>query len=129
MTTQQDIDALDASAIRLWTDGRWNEAAELYDVLGDIYEERGDSRFVIQGARGAARRMRVTAWARERWPERQHPHDRQFYPDYWIGKTRQVWAIRYTIGSVWRMEHVTIDRRGKVRLATDKERRRSRYQW
>lgn len=127
--TPAALTLLEAEANHLWSQRRLEEAADLYDVIGDVMEECGVSALRIQGARGAARRLRVTAWIAERWPERELPSDRHIYPDYWIGTSRQVWAVRFTRGEVWQFEYVTIDKRGNVRFATDSEKRRSRYRW
>ena len=130
--SEADIAALLAMAGQLWWhERRLLDAAEMYEVAADAIEERAATalqEFRLAGVRGAARRLRVTAWALERWPKG-NIEDRHIRPVLSLPKrgesTRWVFEV-VLLDPFGARQLVTIDRRGRVRLATAAEYKKAR---
>ena len=127
MADETDAERLEALGNLLWDERRLIEAAEAFEVAADLREELGldTPPTAIISNRGAARRLRVTAWATARWPGQ--IDDLAVHPENVRGarRARRFFSVRPRLGGVLRHQRpiylVAIDQRGRVDLATRRE--------
>lgn len=135
MSRTTDAQELEARGLRLWAERRLVEAAEMFEVAADLREELAGSAENVDDLRwhasrtisdrGAAKRLRVTAWASARWPGR--VSDRCIMPlnRRRSRSTRHFFAaLLATPGAMsidWPRHVVAIDRRNRIRLLSPAE--------
>ena len=116
--TVTDLDALAELYVHadgLESDMHYADASDAFLVLADAAEERGEVKDAFS-LRHRALRNFVTAWARERWP-REGIHSMNVTISTFSPRARRSRIDLY----VWRRaagrgEHVSVGRRGDVRL-------------
>ena len=133
--TPEEFTELYESAARLERAGAYTYARDAFLVVGDAAEERGR----MDDAREARRRAmqnHVTAWARQRWPREEiHIHDVLFseWPFGTFGRRRSRVDLQICVrpypsqvgyGYATTRAHVTVGRRGDVRLEHDVRKQR-----
>lgn len=112
-----DLDALSelyAHAAALEHDMRYVDASDAFLVLADAAEEHGETEDA-SSLRRRALRNHVTAWARQRWP-REGIHVSNIVIDAFPPRRRSRIDLTVRRRDAGRWEHVSVGRRGDVRL-------------
>ena len=124
--TGEEFTELYEAAARLERAGDYASARDAFLVAGDAAEEMGSMVYMVYAreARRRAMQNHVAAWARRRWPDEGeiHIHDVTFsqFPFGTFGRRRSRVDMQVVIGSWYRrVAHVTVGRRGDVRLERD----------
>ena len=124
--TLEEFTELYEAAARLERAGDYTSARDAFLVVGDAAEEMGSMEYARE-ARRRATVNHVTAWARQRWPtEETSIHDVMFsqFPFGTFGRRRSRvdMQVRRRYQYPTTVAHVTVGRRGDVRLEHDPHR-------